>query len=248
MPVDSSTSKKRTKKPAAPTAKLWSILVLTQPTRELMLMNLMQILGRQLVDHPEIEVVTRMFDPSKSLGTNRDEMRRSAGGIYQNFVDDDDVIAHDYVEKILPLLDGVDYVGFRLQAYENGEPLPKPTFHSLLCGGWWENYAMYGRDLSHLNPIRKELAIQAPMYGDFGEDSRWAGDMRRLEIVKTEHFVEQVMYHYYSRTKSDGVVATAHSSSAGHCKICRSRSTVVLDGHMICNACGHRDKEPYVHD
>ena len=87
--------------------------------------------------------------------------------------------------------------------------------------------------------MRRELALKAPMWGGFGEDSRWAGDMRALGVVKTEHYVEDVMYHYLSRTdKKDGILPM--TVTAGACPACRSTSTVrVSAGKMfVCNACG----------
>jgi hypothetical protein len=130
-----------------------------------------------------------------------------------------------------------------VQAYENGVPLPGPTYHSLLCGGWFDKTYADGtkawmRDISHINPIRRELALAVPMYGGFAEDSRWSGDLRRLGIVKTEHYIEEVMYHYLSRPdKTDGVAPGPTSSSAGECPACHSVMTVIVNRKRFCNAC-----------
>jgi hypothetical protein len=222
----------------------WSILTLTMPTRVEFLARLKNNLEPQLVDGVEWKI--KMCDFNYSLGENREMMRRSAGGMYSNFVDDDDKISDRYVDRILPLLGDTDYIGFRLQAFENNVALPGPTYHSLLCGGWFDKtYAdgtkSWHRDLSHLNPIRTELALSAPMYGGFGEDSRWAGDLRKLGIVKTEHFLEEIMYAYLSRTdKLDGV--QVGPISAGKCVSCQSSSTVLVAPKMrFCNACGNQE-------
>jgi hypothetical protein len=82
------------------------------------------------------------------------------------------------------------------------------------------------------------------MYGGFGEDSRWAGELRKLKIVRTEHFVDETLYHYFSRTdKTDGV--KPGKFSAGVCSACGSESTVVVDFHMVCNSCAKVQEERY---
>jgi hypothetical protein len=216
----------------------WQILTLTMPTRVEFLAGLRKILEPQLRDG--VEWIVKVSDPSISLGANREQMRRDSTAEYINFCDDDDELSPNYVARILPLLDR-DYVGFWLQAFEDGVPLPKRTKHSLTCNDWFEGDQFYGRDISHLNPIKRELAIQVPIYGGFGEDSRWAGDIRKLKIVQTERFVDDVMYYYYSRTdKTDGVKPGRFS--AGVCPHCGSESTVVVDREMVCNACAARSE------
>ena len=218
----------------------WCIQTLTQLSRAEFLKKLRANLEPQLVSG--VCHMIRMFDPTLSLGTNRQKMREESDADYLSQVDDDDRVADTYVSRILPLLDGVDQIGFRVQASENGIDLRGPTYHSLLCGGWFEKTYADGtkawfRDLSPLNPIRRELALAVPMYGGFGEDSRWAGDLRALGIVKTEHYIEDTLYFYLSRTdKTDGV--PMGPLSAGKCPSCESSSTVIVMGKRACNKCG----------
>jgi hypothetical protein len=223
----------------------WEILCLTMPSREEFISRLQERLIPQLCHFSGRATFSYLLhDPALSLGANRQIMRERSTGEYICFVDDDDLVSDDYVDRILPLLDGVDYIGFRVQAYENGIPLPGPTYHSLLCGGWFDKtYAdgtkSWHRDISHLNPIKRELALAVPMYGGYAEDSRWASELRSLGIVKTEHYIEDVMYHYLSRTdKTDGVIPGPHSNSAGECKFCHSLSTVLVPTGRFCNSCG----------
>lgn len=215
---------------------VWTIMTLTLPERAEMLGRLRARLLPQLIGKP-VAWDVRYDEPGMPLGDQRERMRREAGGEYISNVDDDDLVAEDYVGAILPLLDGVDYIGFRLQAYEDRVALPKPTFHSLLCGGWFESAYGYHRDISHLNPMRRELALAVPMWGAFGEDSRWAGEMRAQGMVRTEHYVERVMYHYLSRpNKKDGRLSVR--VTAGVCEGCGSESTVRVGVVKVCNACG----------
>lgn len=176
----------------------WSILILTQPCRQLYLRRLLDCLEPQVADHPEIEIVIRQYDRNMNIGRNRQAMIDASTAEYVNFVDDDDMVPKDYVEKIIPLLDGVDYIGFRVQLYFEGAT-QKPTIHSLRFGKWYEDEIFYYRDISHLNPIRRDLALKVPFTAPGGEDVAWADSMRTTGLVRTEHFVDRVMYQYFYR-------------------------------------------------
>jgi glycosyltransferase involved in cell wall biosynthesis len=172
------------------------ILVLTQPSRKEYLKRLRANIVPQLT--PEVSIQYRLFDPMMSLGANRQAMYEAADAEFVASIDDDDLVAPDYISTILPLLDR-DYVGFRVQCYMDGVPFSK-TYHSLRYDRWWNDEHGYYRHISHLNPIRRELALLEPMEGGVGEDHRWADRLYATGKVRTEHFIDRVMYHYYSRS------------------------------------------------
>ncbi len=186
----------------------WSILVLTQPSRAEFLQRLMKGLAPQVEKFSDVEVIVTLFDNKFSIGKNRGMMLEAAVGEYVNFVDDDDLLADDYVSSIYPLLDGVDYIGFQAKLHIDGMYCGKLSYHSLMCNRWFENSNGYFRDISHLNPIRNSLAVAGRMGDHEGknlEDFCWADRLRSLGIVKTEHFIPKVMYFaYYRPNKSDG--------------------------------------------
>lgn len=189
--------------------KKWEILVLSQPSRVLFLRDLLEAFGPQ-IGGKDIGLRVHKYDPSKMLGENREELRQASESEYISFFDDDDLPAKNYVDRILPLLDGVDYVGFRLQFYINFKP-QRMTYNSLRYGRWYEDPSGYYRDISHICPMRRDLALRVPMEGPAGEDSRWSSKMRNLGIVKTEHVVNEVLYHYLFRpVKNDA--QDAHDS------------------------------------
>src|SRR6266699_2885570 len=177
----------------------WNILILSQPDRARFLARLLAVLKPQIEEHPDIEVITRMFDSSLDLGANRQAMLNVASGTYVCFVDDDDLIPASYISTIYPLLDGVDYIGFQLQYFADGVK-QDPTYHSLRYKDWNADRNGAYRDISHVTPIRRELALLVPMSGGFGEDERWARALRKKNVVKTEHYVNSVMYYYYFRS------------------------------------------------
>jgi len=189
----------------------WSILILTQPSRADFLCRLMERLSPQVARYPDVEIVTALFDKRFSMGKNRAMMIEAAAGEYVNFVDDDDLVAGDYVVSIRPLLDGVDYIGFLAKLYNDGIYCGKLSYHSLLYKGWFTNDYGYFRDISHLNPIRRVLAISGEMGDHEGlefEDLMWARRLRSQGIVKTEHFIPRPMYFaYYRSDKTDSYEA-----------------------------------------
>jgi hypothetical protein len=178
----------------------WSILILTQPKRAECLKKLLAMLDLQTEPFPDVEIVVKMFDSSMQVSGNRQQMVEDAKGEYVSFIDDDDLVATDYVSKIYSLLDGVDYIGFEVRTTIDGTPT-LPAYHSLKYPQWYGDTEGNYRDFSHLNPIRRELAVQAKFTGPFPtEDVRWAEDLRRLGIVKTEHYLPEVMYFYDYRS------------------------------------------------
>ncbi len=186
-----------------PSCKRWQILILTQPSRREYLKRLLAILTPQISTYyRDVELLVRDFNSSYSLGDNRQAMREEATARYVNFIDDDDTVSEDYVSTILPLLDGVDYIGFNLQCYVDGYPLLL-TRHSLRFPDWNADQQGSYRDITHLNPILRHLALMAPIEGYHGEDHRWADALRAQKVVCTEHYIERVMYNYYSRSNKD---------------------------------------------
>lgn len=230
----------------------WSILIQTQPSRQHFLARLNATLRPQVEEHDDIEILTRLFDANMDLGTNRQKLIEQAIGQYVNFIDDDDLVPAHYISTIYPLLDGVDYIGFQLQMYSDGEK-QKPTYHTLRYKEWNADQDGYYRDISHLNPMRRELALRIPMSGGCGEDQRWADGLRNLGVVKTEHYVNEIMYYYLWRSNKTDYPGPAIQLGGGQtvhnpmetdrqwrpsCPECGSNATGLAGGMRRCNQCG----------
>jgi hypothetical protein len=151
---------------------VWSILVATLGQRRGRFKRLVDVLAPQLERHDgAIELVAYYFT---------DEVIDAIARYHR---------AHDRY---------VDYVGWQMQAYIDGDPL-KPTFHSLRYGYWWDDDKGFYRDISHLNPIYKAKVIEAK--ADFRrtappEDVAWSDQLRGY--LRTEAYVDRVMYHYHA--------------------------------------------------
>ena len=174
----------------------WSICILTVPAREKELAHIKWVLEYQRAAAGLAEDVEILIDGENgTLGQKRQRCVEKAAGEYINFVDDD-LVAHDYIATIYPLLDGVDYIGFQLQLYEDGTKR-LPTYHSLQYSGWSEDELGFYRNVSHLNPIKRELAMRASFDGGSGEDFRWAQQMQ----PESEHYIDRPMYFYFHSRK-----------------------------------------------
>lgn len=131
----------------------------------------------------------------RSIGRRRQELLDHATTEYVSFLDDDDEIPPYFTERVLPLLDGADYVGWRQELWRDGK-LERPVTHSLKYGRWVDMPEHFHRDITHFNPIRRELAVLGSFANDhewWAEDSTWAGQVRGK--VLTEHFIDAVMLY-----------------------------------------------------
>lgn len=183
----------------------WSILILTKESRTDVLDRLLTVLGPQIANRfGEVELLVRTYDPRMPLGEARQLLVDEAQGEYCNFVDDDDLVPFDYVERILAELGPVDMVGFNVGIWIDGK-WSRTAFHSLANKNWREDSTGCYRDLSHLNPVRTKFVRMVKFEGTRGEDHRWANGLRELDVVKTEKYINDMMYLYLFRSnKQEG--------------------------------------------
>jgi hypothetical protein len=181
-------------------APSWTILVATLGERRPLFDRLMAALLPQLDAYDGLVQVKAWHNNGRpSLPVIRQRMVREAQSEYVSWVDDDDLVPDYFVEQIVTALSTrPDYVGFDLQCYSNGAPTAI-SHHALKYGAWYNEAGGHYRDISHINPIRRELAMLA----DFSrtpqgqpEDRAWAAQLRRTRKVKTEVVVDRIMYHY----------------------------------------------------
>lgn len=191
-------------------APLWSILVPTLGERRPLFERLVSLLLPQLGPHDgRVRVVGWFNNGSPPLPKIRQQMVETAGSEYVSFVDDDDLVTSDYVAEIVRALDErPDYVGFQVQCYSDGAPIGV-AYHSLEFKRWRNLPGRFERDISHLNPIRTQLALRANFAATRAgraEDRAWADQLRRARVLKTQTVIPRILYHYlYSTNRTSGL-------------------------------------------
>ncbi len=183
------------------TRPLLSILMATMPSRRAIKQRITAQLARQFLDlHAPAEVQMIDDEAPGQVGAKRQRLLERATGDYVAFVDDDDLLAPDYLARILAALESrPDVVGIVVKITLRDEPLPRIPFteHSLRHRDVPDK-AGNGphRVPNHLNPMRRDLALQAG-YRDmsWGEDTDFA--LRVLPLLQTEVFTgPEWLYHY----------------------------------------------------
>lgn len=149
----------------------------------------------------DIQVIIYWNNFEKPISVVRQTLLDSARGEYISFIDDDDEVPPYYCQEIYKRLDGVDYIGFKMQFFKDGV-LQKPVIHSLENAGWFEDDSGFYRRATFLNPVRRDLASQCRFdvgtYAEgVAEDIAWADQLSPL--LKTEHFIDRDMYMYHQK-------------------------------------------------
>lgn len=175
-----------------------SILIPSLRMRGALLARLQERLRSQLVQ--AVEVMVLLNNGEEMIGALRNRLLDAARGRYVVFIDDDDLVAHDYVPKILKAIQSSpDCVCFDVARYMDGRLIGLAK-HSLEFtdnstrqkGSAWTDY---DRLPNHLNAIRADLARQARFPNvPVGEDIAYG---RRLKLLlKTQVRLEEVLYEY----------------------------------------------------
>jgi len=182
---------------------LFSILIPTLSSRTNQCLSLVDRLLDQIEQGNYIglvEVVTLYDSGEKSIGTKRNELIQMAKGKYIAFVDDDDDITANYIDLIMEgIAHDVDCCSLRGVITWNGEQ-PEVFEHSIKYDAYKTNatgFPRYERYPNHLNAIKKEIAndFKYPEI-NHGEDTDWATQVYQSGRIKTEHYIDSVLYHY----------------------------------------------------
>lgn len=181
----------------------WSILIATHVARHRTFDLLVRNLASQVAPH-DIEVVVYWNRGGLNIGAYRQALLEESAGEYVSFVDDDDRLPSYFCAEIMGAIESrPDYVGFELKLTDRTKPVQRTgrAIHSLEYAGWSTGSGVYQRDITHLNPVRRELAVKGRFDGVSGEDRRWSEQIR--PYVHSQVYVDQVMYFYdFNRRKS----------------------------------------------
>ena len=151
-----------------------------------------------------VEIIPMMDRGEKSTGQKRNELIQMAKGEYVCFVDDDDEIANNYIDLVMEgIVKNVDCCSLRgIMTWDGSSP--QIFEHSLKYDAYrtTANEIMYERYPNHLNVIKKSIAEQVKFREIFqGEDTLWANEIYAKGLIKSEHYIDSVLYHYKFITK-----------------------------------------------
>lgn len=177
----------------------WDILICSIPHRDATMLELLAELDRQMI--PGVGVIAYRDNLQTPYGGKIAAMLAHSQADYVSCVDDDDMIAPDYVARITGALEGKpDYVGFVVRWTTDGVP-QRRIEHTMRHGaGWRDLENVLIRDLSEKNPMRRDLALLGPWEGGYEAERRWANGVRASGQCVTEAWIDAELYYYRYRT------------------------------------------------
>jgi glycosyltransferase involved in cell wall biosynthesis len=173
-----------------------SILICSLYSRAHLLAELKAILQPQITS--DVELLIEVDNKEISTGAKRNILLNRAKGKYIVFIDDDDIVSENYVDKILEACKhDVDCIAINGTITTNGMNeiawrLSKSNPNSSIYENGKE---IYLRTTNHIAPVKRELALIAlfPNISN-AEDAEYS---RRLnKFLKTETIILEPIYHY----------------------------------------------------
>jgi hypothetical protein len=179
----------------------YDILITSIPHRHGLLCELLAELGRQLpAARGEVGVLLYRDNLEHSYGYKTQVLIENSGAEYVSCVDDDDMVAPDFVARVTAALrDRPDYVGYPVRWTRDGA-LQRRVEHSLRYPGWGASDQCLERDISEKNPVRREIALLVPFDGGYGAEVAWAAGIRATGRCRTEAWIPDAMYYYREST------------------------------------------------
>lgn len=142
-------------------------------------------------------------DGGLSIGEKRNALLQEATADYVCFVDDDDWVLGGFFDGVMKGIEkGVDCCSLRGVITTNNLD-PKIFEHSIRYQEYktTDNPIVYERYPNHLNVIKREIAQQFKFPEiDHGEDTDWATQLHKSGLLKTEHYIPDIIYHYDFKT------------------------------------------------
>lgn len=178
-----------------PTHKL-SILIPSLNERRKTLENLRSELENQ-VGKKNVEILHLSDDRQLSIGQKRGMLLIQSTGEYVAFVDDDDMVSSDYIQKVLAAVSSNPDCSSLTGQITFSDGYSRPFIHSLRYDSWVDDHEgkVYYRPPNHLNAIKRVHAIKVgfPPLNN-GEDRVFSMGVKPM--LKTEAWIDGVIYHY----------------------------------------------------
>lgn len=179
--------------------KSLTILIPTLSERGAQLCTLLRHIYAQVGDR-RISIYTDPRGRAITIGKKRTEMLWAVNSDYICFVDDDDMVSHDYIEKVYDAIQsGPDVVGMRGYVTLD-RSLPLNWIISTKYTEWAGDVDgfKYVRYPNHLSPIKLEHA-RAVGFPDVrhAEDYEYSMGLKKSGLLKTQTFIDSEIYFYH---------------------------------------------------
>lgn len=151
----------------------------------------------------EIEILTDDREQPISVGAKRNSLLERATGEYVAFFDSDDDCCNNYIDLLLKAIESKpDCVSLKgIITIDGGKP--EIFEHTLKYKAWKTNEGAkegevkYERYPNHLNLIKSSIAKQFKFpEKNFGEDKSWSDLVYQSGLLKTEAYVDDILYYY----------------------------------------------------
>lgn len=181
-----------------------SILIPTLPARIESYSNLIKILNQQIVSSnliDKVQILSLCDTKDISVGEKRNILLNQSCGRYVCFVDDDDLIAPNYLVKIMNGIESnADVITFCGEYHDRG--LVTPFSISMVHRGNYNEPNMFYRLPNHLCPVKREIALDSLFtHKNFGEDSDYAEKMN-IHLKNEFHIQDKLYFYMYDEGNS----------------------------------------------
>lgn len=183
-----------------------SILIPSLESRAEPFLKLYDEFMRQCGDRygTEVQILSCVDSGGLNIGAKRNILLDKAEGEYLCFFDDDDEPSRDYTNLVLEgCKSGADAVSLRgIITIDGSVDHPESGIfeHSIKYDQYRTNHTgvpKYERYHNHLNAIKSSIAKQFRFPEiSHGEDTDWATQIKNAGLIKTEHYIDKVIYHY----------------------------------------------------
>ncbi len=203
---------------------LWSILICAIPERFHTAQGLLHSLleTQSVARRPDVELLYLMDNRRRTVGAKRNDLLQMAKGQYISFIDDDDEVATDYVDRVLGMItkgrkldQPPDVICFpqrailqptnithectySLKHWKEREPQKRRKLEQIPDGkgGVTVNTLAWSGPPAHTMVWRREIAQSAKFpEKQFGEDVDWVDEV--CEKAKTELVLNGAPLYFY---------------------------------------------------
>ena len=193
-----------------------SILILSIPSRLHFLTPLMQKLEEQIGDREDVEILSIMDNKSFGISEKRNELLKLARGSHLTWIDDDDDVAENYVDRLVETIERnpeVDVISFNQVCYLEGIearvfaqmgnpheqvvpcPIDPTRYKDTLRPPY--HWCVWKTSLAQSEDFKSDVLIPG---SDVGEDIDWL--TRLYPKVKNSIYLDKDVLHIYRYSRA----------------------------------------------